>query len=166
MGKLAYFRRLPRMLRILSVLGILLLLAAMAMMSVVLLTGITILRMLPNESQMAPPADPMLRLVIAGMALAMIGAACAWPTNMYMARLRHPNRAVAPRLATWQEQVAAALALAALPLCSLAVTLLLPFLSTNMLFTGLLFLTMAALTVIEAFLLFAANIWTFTVALG
>ncbi|MDE3229739.1 MAG: hypothetical protein KGO05_07640 [Chloroflexota bacterium] len=156
MALLDRVRRMPRMLQTLSALGMLLLLAAIVVLSVEVVSGITDMRALLSDAHVAPPGDWFWRPLSAGFALGLIGMACVWPTSMYVARRRHPGRA-GPRLETWPTQIMAALALAALPLCSLALTPLISY--TNSL-GALAAVLAAALNVIEALLLVAANIWT------
>ena len=163
MVTLRHISQLPRLLKTLTFLGILLLAVAIVVLSTAALAAFTTLRAMVNDPQMTSFPLAVFRPLSLGMALAMMGAACAWPTTMYRARLRHPERVALP-LETWQAQIAAALALAALPLCSLVFTLL--FAPTDMLFTSFQFLVSAALNVIEAFLLLVATIWVFALTLG
>lgn len=157
MKSLRFFRQLPRLLQTLTWLGVALSLVAMALLIAAVVLGVSSLRTLsdaPSPYHMLL----MLKMLSVGMALGMVGNACAWPTNMYRARLRHPERPTL-RLETWQTQIMAALALAVLPLCSLALT---PLLS----FTSILVVAPFALNVIEAFVLIAASIWVVAVAIG
>lgn len=151
MGKLPLFQGLPRMLRALSALGMLLLLGAIVVMGVELLASIATLRGLISGAQVVSLPDTFWRRFNLGFTLLLIGMACALPTSMYMAHVRHLGRAW-PRLETWQAQITAALVLATLPLCSLVLTSLISY-------TNPLGVLTATLNLIAALLLSVAAFW-------
>lgn len=162
MGKLRYFRQLPRLLQVLWLFGILLLLAGIVTLTSEILTATSAFVVFLNSPQASSPAGPPLGLMGTGMSLAMLGVGCAWPSTMYVAHLRRPGRAPWPD--TWQMQMLATLALVLLPLFSLTLPLLFP--SSIFVASGLLFLGRSALNVIEAFLLFAVNFWSLMIAIS
>lgn len=164
MGILRYVHQAPRLLQILWLLALTLSLAAVAILVSALLSASAMFGALLSGPQAGPfPGGYLsfMRLVFLGMTLGMLGGACAWPGNAYMAHMRHPGRARF-WLASWQAQALAALTLAALPLGALAPVLALfspDATPANDLFSSVLFVVVAAVNVIEAIVLLVAYLW-------
>jgi hypothetical protein len=141
------FRRLPLFLRILSIMGLVLSVSGLGLLATVLTVD------LQSWSQPPPPAGGfvLLRLIVVGENLGLLGSACLHVVNIYCLRFRQPYRGTFP-LSSWQSQVRVIALLAALPLSALALALVLPPVFPA-------FLLALAVSVLAPGALFAATVW-------
>lgn len=142
-----YFRLLPTLLRVMGIMGLVLSLSGLALLVTVLIVGLL------SWSQPPPPAGGfvLLRLVVIGENLGLLGPACLHVVNTYCLRFRQPYRGTFP-LSSWQRQVGVIALLAALPLSALALALVLPPVFPA-------FLLALAVSVLAPGALFAATAW-------
>jgi hypothetical protein len=144
-----YFRRMPPLLRVVSILAVLFPLASGGLLVALLM------RSLPTFPQL--PVD-FSRVTIIAMNLGMLGGACTFALSAYSTRLRWPDWRPF-LLDSWQRQVRAIAMLAALPLVAITLALVTLVIPTTLLAAMGLIVLASAVSVLEALMLVAAQIW-------